>query len=83
MTGNDCAKPSISQEIVNGTVTIKIVFRRPNLSQTGPLRRDPEMFIKFHVRKFFILIEQQATKLLYEVNVCTNRMCNMSKTGCK
>lgn len=41
ITGNDCANPSITQEIVNGIVTIKIVFRRPNLSHTGPLSRLP------------------------------------------
>lgn len=41
MIGNDSAKPSINHEIVSGIVTIKIVFRRPNLSQTGPLSKLP------------------------------------------
>lgn len=41
ITGNVCANPSITQEMVSGMVTIKIVFRRPNLSQTGPLNKLP------------------------------------------
>lgn len=41
ITGKDRAKPSIIQVIVSGMVTIAMVFRRPILSQTGPLSKLP------------------------------------------
>lgn len=40
-TGNDWAKPNISQAIVSGRVTNIMAFRRPILSQIGPLNKHP------------------------------------------
>lgn len=41
MIGNDCENPSIIQEIKSGTLTNMNDFRRPILSQTGPLSKLP------------------------------------------
>lgn len=41
MIGNDCENPSIIHEIRSGTLTTINDFRRPILSQTGPLSKLP------------------------------------------
>lgn len=41
INGNDCAKPSIIHANVSGIDATKIILRRPNLSQTGPLNTAP------------------------------------------
>lgn len=41
INGNDWAKPREIQIIVSGIVIIKMVFRRPNLSEQKPLNKSP------------------------------------------
>lgn len=41
INGNDCENPRRIQASVNGTVETKIILRRPNLSQMGPLITAP------------------------------------------